>query len=73
MAPNSEAGTWTKPFHGVQHLGDRPRWVTVTDRGSFGELTRWYPGCGYNPLQSMHPTADAARAAGERWMQGGAA
>jgi hypothetical protein len=64
---------WTKPFHGVQHLGTLGdmRWATVTDYGSFAELTHWARGVGItgNP-QSRHDSAEQARQAGERWVRG---
>lgn len=61
---------WTTPTYGVQHLGkhgDR-RWATVTDYGTFALLLQWYQGCGFDPHEERHPSAAAARAAGERWV-----
>lgn len=65
------AQEWTKPFHGVQHLGDPSKgksWVTVNDYGTFAELLCWFPGCQFGPLQSQHDSAEAARAEGEKWL-----
>lgn len=58
---------WTKPFHGVQHLGADNRWATVTDRGSSADLTCWFPGCGFRLEVSTHTDAEKARRAGETW------
>lgn len=60
--------TWTKPFHGVTHLGDKPSRVSVTDRGTWAELMCWYPGCGFSPLRSHHDSAEIAKTLGEQWL-----
>lgn len=62
--------TWTKPFHGVQHLGEYHDrfWCTVCDYDTFAELSRWTPGCGFSPMNSTHLTAANARAVGEEWL-----
>lgn len=62
---------WTKPFHGVQHLGEfgtQRFWCTVNDYGSFAELLRWTPGCQFSPMRSTHLSAANARAVGEGWL-----
>lgn len=64
---------WTKPHHGVQHFGDfgtKNHWCTVCDYGTFATLFRWTPGCGFHPMESIHLTAQAARAVGSDWLQG---
>lgn len=63
---------WSKPFHGVSHLNGSRRevWATVTDRGSFADLLCWFPGCGFNPLRSMHDSAEEAKAHAEKWIAG---
>ena len=61
------AADWTKPFHGMQHLGTGNRWATVTNYGSSAELTCWFPGCGFRPDVTTHTDADRARQAGESW------
>lgn len=60
---------WSKPYYGITHLGTGPHRVTVTDRGSFAELDRWFPGCGFRPMESDHESAEAAKAAGEKWLR----
>jgi hypothetical protein len=67
---NEQQGDWSKPFYGVSHKNGKSRewWATVTDRGHLAELTCWYPGCGFKPIQSTHDNAAAAKAAGERWL-----
>lgn len=64
--------TWTAPFHGVQHLkntGKASR-VSVADYSSFALLKCWFPGCGFNPIETKHNDAAAARQAGEQWIAG---
>lgn len=70
-AQTAQAG-WTKPYYGVQHLGEfgaQKNWATVTDRGEFAELTMWIAGCGFRPKHAMFDTAEQARAAGEEWLR----
>lgn len=64
------AALWTKPYHGVQHLGraNDPRWVTLTDIGSMVEVTFWTAGCGFHPEQADFDTLAEAMAAGERFV-----
>lgn len=65
------APAWSKPYHGVQHLGcygPRNHWCTVEDYGTFADLSCWFPGCGFYPKHSKHSTAAEARAAGERYL-----
>lgn len=61
---------WTKPFHGVQHHDGHRKdvWTTVTDRGTWAELSCYFPGCGFRPIQSTHDSAEQARAAAESWL-----
>jgi hypothetical protein len=58
---------WTKPFHGIQHLGTGDRWVTVEDKGCIAQLVCWFPGCGFRPDVTTHTDAETARQAGEAW------
>jgi hypothetical protein len=69
-------GSWTEPFHGVQHLGaegslTRSYWATVEDHGTFASLCRWFPGCGFEPHRSDHKTLAEAKRLGERWVRNG--
>lgn len=59
---------WTKPFHGVTHLGTGKWRLTITDRGSFADLSQWYPGCGFSPLSTVHDSVADAKAIGEQWL-----
>lgn len=61
---------WSKPFHGVQHLGrvSDLYWSTVEDYGSFAVLSKWFPGCAFNPMEETFDTADQARTVGETWI-----
>lgn len=62
---------WTEPFHGVQHLGEysmKQPWVTVSDHGTFAELSMWFPGCGFSPHRKTCNNAEEARRKGERWL-----
>lgn len=61
---------WSVPLEGVSHKDGKGReWrATVTDYGSFAELTCWYPGCSHSPLQSVHPTAQEAKEVGDAWL-----
>lgn len=64
------ATEWTTPFHGVSHLivAGKKSHATITDRGTFADLSRWFPGCGFGPTHTMHASADEAKAIGEQWM-----
>lgn len=61
---------WSTPIAGVSHRDGKSRdWrATVTDYGSFAELTCWYPGCSHSPLESIHPTAQEAKEVGDAWL-----
>lgn len=63
--------TWTTPYYGVSHLeGQNKRYrVTIEDRGTFADLSLWFPGCGFSPIHQQHDSAEAARAAGEEWLR----
>jgi hypothetical protein len=62
---------WSKPFHGITHLSvsGKRSWVTVTDWDNWASLTRWYPGCGFSPLETQHGSADEAKRAAEAWLK----
>lgn len=64
--------TWSKPFHGVQHLTvPEPYQITVEDYGTFTNLTvlNLHNKPFTCPLvQKQFDTAQDARAHGERWM-----
>ena len=69
--PDTTATTWTKPHCSTQHLetADRRHRCTVVEYSAdFAELSRWYPGCGFNPIHSRHGSAAEARASGEKWL-----
>jgi hypothetical protein len=74
MAEQNQTKEWTKPYHGVQHLGRiaDARWATVVAWDSYAELTCWYRGCGFVsvPLH-MFDTVEEARTAGEQWVARG--
>lgn len=61
---------WTKRYCGVTHLNAAAKKsrATVVDHGSFAELQRWFPGCGFSPIVSQHETSEEAKAAGESWI-----
>ncbi len=61
---------WSKPYLGISHKDGKSReWrATVADQGSFAELTCWFPGCGFNPIKTLHDNAAQAKAAGEQWL-----
>ena len=61
---------WTKPYFGVSHLGelcDRFR-LTVCDYGTFCLLHKWYPGCGFSPIEEEFDTVAQAKGAGMWWL-----
>ena len=63
---------WTKPYYGVTHCGYfslRSYWCTVTDRNSFVELSKFYPGCGFHPHESTHETVEEAKNEAEKWLK----
>lgn len=64
------AWTWSKPFHGVQHLetgtSRRPQF-TVEDHGTFTEAVAFAPGPSFAPAQGRNfDTPAEARAWLER-------
>jgi len=60
--------TWSDPNHGVSHYGDHKKyWSTVCDYGSFVELRKWFPGCGFSPIEETFDTLESAKKAGELW------
>lgn len=61
---------WSAPLAGLSHLlsADPNRWATVVDHGTWAELSRWYPGCKFRPIESRFGTVEQAKAAGERWL-----
>lgn len=64
--------TWTLPFHGVSHsrTEGKKAYGTITERGSWVELTLWYPGCGFNPAKQPHDSVVDARLAYNEWIKG---
>ncbi len=64
---------WTKPYCGITHLGDLKdtRRASVADLGTCVEVTYWLRGCGYSHAQSVFPDVEAAKRAGERWIETG--
>ena len=68
MATNQQAAAWSAPYLGVQHLTGKTSRASVTDYGSFAELLRWFPGCGFSPIKSQHASASEAREAGAKWL-----
>lgn len=61
---------WTRPFHGVSHgqVNGKKSYATVVEHGSFVELKRWFPGCGFSPTETHHATVDEAKAVAEKWL-----
>jgi hypothetical protein len=41
----------------------------VTDRNSFVELSKFYPGCGFHPHESTHETVEEAKNEAEKWLK----
>lgn len=63
---------WSTPCCDTSHLGKfslKTRWCTVVTWGSFVELSRWFPGCGFNPMKSEHLTESEAKLKAEKWME----
>lgn len=62
---------WSTPYYGVTHYGQPADkyWITVNDLGKVATLHKWFPGCGFSPLESTHPTVVEARRKGERWVK----
>lgn len=63
---------WSKPFHGVRHLGRTTdaRWVTLTECGAMVEATFWFRGCGLSPDHADFDTLAEAIAAAESYVAG---
>ena len=58
---------WTKPYYGVQHLGEyslKTIWCTVVDYGSFALLHVHFPGCGFSPRKTRYRSVGVARKQG---------
>lgn len=65
------AEQWTNPYFGVQHLGgltDKYR-ASICDHGKFCLLHKWYPGCGFSPIEELHDNVTAAKSSGENWLK----
>ena len=71
--PDKAATKWTKPYYGVTHYGElgAPRRVTVSQYGSRCELKLWRLECGFSPDSKWFDDLEAAKAAGERWVETG--
>jgi hypothetical protein len=62
---------WTKPYHGVTHLGEMDHTnvrVSVTDYGKFALLIK-YPREYGLAIETQHESAAAAKKAGMEWME----
>lgn len=45
---------WSTPYYGIEHLGQMKcgfHRVSVAACKGFAILYKWYPGCGFNPLE----------------------
>ena len=63
---------WTKEYCGVQHLGKPNQgktWFTVERHKTFADLSEWYPGCGFHPIDTTYGTVEEAKQAAEARMQ----
>jgi hypothetical protein len=65
---------WTKPYYGVTHgsTGDGVKvpWATVTDRGTWAEMTKHHHLVPIGQRETtQHGSVDEAKAAGEAWLQ----
>lgn len=67
---SAQRTTWSTPFHGVTHSSTpgKKSFATITDRGSFADLSLNYPGCNFNPIKSQHTDVAAAKAAALLWL-----
>lgn len=63
--------TWSEPFHGVTHSStpSRKSYATIVDRGSFAELSLYYPGCGFRPTKAQHDNVADAKVEALLWLQ----
>jgi hypothetical protein len=63
--------TWTAPYHGVSHSSTpgKKSYATVTDHGSFADLSMWFPGCGFSPTKQQHDSVEQAKQAAEAWLR----
>ncbi len=61
--------TWTDTYCQLSHYGKASDgyWASVQIADSFVELTKWFPGCGFNPIHEMFDTEVEAKSAGEAW------
>lgn len=64
---------WSKSYHGVQHLGElsHERRASVTEYLLVSIATFWLRGTGFSAPQATFKTAEAARSAGEAWVERG--
>lgn len=64
---------WTAPYHGVTHgstgNGVSVPWATVTDRGTWAEMTKHHPHVALTKRETtQHNSVQEAKAAGEAWL-----
>lgn len=71
-APKDLKPYWSRPYYGIQHLGDgRPEsyWATVVDYKSFTILKKWFPGCGFDPEEETFYSLEEAIKEGEKYIR----
>lgn len=73
MSLDSERPVWTKPYYGIQHLGELAdlRRASVTNLGSCTVATFWLRGQGFSAPQATFESLPAAQAACEAWVGAG--
>lgn len=64
--------SWTKPYCGVQHLGkldcESGYRATITQYKKFTLLHKWYPDCGFHPIEETFDAVQEARVAAEKYV-----
>lgn len=62
---------WSKGFYGVSHYGKasvKNYWSTINVYDDFVILLKWFPGCGFSPIEEMYQTIEDAKCFGEKWV-----
>lgn len=73
-APKHLKPYWSKPYCGVQHLGQPGHsyglyWVTIEDWESFAILKKWFPGCGFNAEEQTFNSLEETIKEGEKYIR----
>lgn len=69
--PVTTEKTWSAPHCDITHygqVGDRRRSSITSFSETRHQLARWHRGCGFNPDTENYDSLEAAKRAGEEWV-----